>query len=311
MRVTGSIRRLIVRAAIALPLVAAAGCEHKGLVEREPEAAARVVVDFGWAPAEAMRPEGMACLFFPSAGASGHYWRADCAPGGGVAYVPPGEYDVVAFNNDTRDVLFSSLEDFATVALWATPLIPDGALPVDGLPLCCQPDMVWTATAERFMVTGTAADTLRLAPRRATRTYHVEVDEIEHRESTVNYYFAITHLAQGYMPATGAAAGSDVAMGAALEPAGSDNLTGTLLNFGPGCHHIGPRLNVYMWLADGTRRVYSYVVAEQISSAPDSMDVWIKVKGPALPEVTPGGGTGTGGGFDVGVDDWEHVDIEL
>ena len=41
------------------------------------------------------------------------------------------------------------------------------------------------------------------------------------------------------------------------------------------------------------------------------MDLVIRVKGPTLPEMKPDTEGGSGGGLDVGVDDWDIIDIEL
>ena len=53
--------------------------------------------------------------------------------------------------------------------------------------------------------------------------------------------------------------------------------------------------------------MFEFGVADFISDAPDPLDVHISVKGVSLPSVEGGSGSG----MDVGVDNWDIIDIEL
>ncbi len=46
-------------------------------------------------------------------------------------------------------------------------------------------------------------------------------------------------------------------------------------------------------------------------NAPDPKNVLLKVRGLHLPEPEPSDTTDVGGGFDVGVEDWETIIIDL
>ncbi|MBD5267691.1 MAG: DUF5119 domain-containing protein [Bacteroides sp.] len=305
---------------LAVLAMTVAGCAHKDLIMPEPNApmGPPLTIEYIWDRQEQFRPEGMANLFFPVDADNGRYWRFDCADIGSVTYLPIGCYNVISFNNDTEHVRFSELEAFSTITLSAYPIdISDASgegLPVSGQPIYSQPDRVWVATSDNLNVTGIGEETIKLYPRRVTREYHVEVTDIENMASVASCYVALSDLAESYVPAEDMTAGRAVTMISQMSALDSSTMWGTVVNFGL-CNDVGQtRLSLYMWLADGTRKVYSFEVFEQIMSAPDPMNVVIKVKGPSLPVVTPGGGdsgNGGGGGFDVGVDDWDNVDIEL
>lgn len=66
-------------------------------------------------------------------------------------------------------------------------------------------------------------------------------------------------------------------------------------------------LSIYAVLRDGTRRVYERDVTETVRNAPDQTDVEIRISGIEFPEIETSEGTG----MEVGVDDWEVVEIEL
>lgn len=294
------------------------GCTHKNLND-SPDFIGRplVSVTYDWNTTESFLPEGMANLFYQTSSASGSYWRSDFRPEGGTVRMPAGEYNAITFNNDTENVLFSDIDNFSELTFSTSPIdignIPDDMLPFPPQRLFRQPDRMWSDTKTSIEIkSAILRDTVCFNPQRITRDYHIEMSDIENLKSALRYYAVISDLASSYLPASQESSGETVSMGGFMSPIDATTLSSTVTSFGMSEESTHSRLAVYMWLADGQHKVYHYDVTDQIVNAPDPMNVEIRVKGPSLPEITPGEGEGgSGGGLDVGVDDWDIIDIEL
>ena len=292
------------------------GCTHKELIEdigiiENP----LIAVDYDWNQAETTLPDGMANLFYPIDHDPGSYWRSDFRPAGGTVRMPKGAYDAVTFNNDTENILFSDIDNISEFSFSTSPIVI-GDIPAEQLPfppqkLYGQPDRMWCDIKREIEIRSTVAtDTVSFIPKRITRDYHIEMTDITNLQSALRYYAVLSDLTACYSPIKQRQTGPAVSMGGFMSPLDSSSLSSTVTSFGMASDSPHSRLAVYMWLADGERKVYLYDVTDQILQAPDSMNLVIRVKGPSLPEIKPGEGGG-GGGLDVGIDDWDFIDIEL
>ena len=150
---------------------------------------------------------------------------------------------------------------------------------------------------------------MTLAPRPVTARYTVIVSDISNLSSAAQMSMALTGLAPGYIFATDSLVNIPATIPGPLAPSGADSASGTLLTFGRAPSAAANTLALYFWLRDGTNKLFEIPVRSQIDAAADPLNVTIRVSGVALPAVGASGGTGSG--MDVGVDNWEIIDIDL
>lgn len=303
---------------VPLSICVISGCRHKDIVEDIGQVGLPLVnIEYDWASTELFRPDGLANLFYSTHPSSQSYWRSDFRPSGGAMRLPSDQYNVVSFNNDTENIVFSDIDIFDKFTLSTSEIdtsgIPDDQLPFPPQKLYHQPDKMWATLRRNIDIENVSkGQIISLSPRRITRDYHVEMTGIEHLESALRYYAAISDLAPEYKMASLTQTGKASTIGNFMQPVDNSTISTTITNFGVNKESEHQHLAVYMWLADGARKVYLYDITEQIMEAPDSMNLVISVKGPSLPEITPGeGGSSGDGGLDVGVDNWDFIDIEL
>lgn len=302
---------------IPVALCGMTSCTHKDIIEDIGQTGLPIVnVEYDWAPTEIFRPDGLANLFYSSHPESQSYWRSDLRPNGGSLRLPSDNYDVVAFNNDTENIIFTDIDNFDTFS-FSSPQINTSDIPEDQLPfppqkLYQQPDRMWAALSKDINITETSSpQTITLSPRRITRDYHNVMTGIENLESAIRYYSVVSDLSHKFSIANHCQTGPACSIGNFMQPVDKSTISTTITNFGVNRDSEQQHLAVYMWLADGSKKAYIYDVTEQIREAPDSMNLVIRVKGPSLPVITPGTGGGGTGGMDVGVDNWDIIDIEI
>lgn len=292
-------------------------CDHKELtIGPNPNDGALVKVEYSWSPTEPFRPEGMANIFYSTSRPHSGYWRYDCSPEGGATRLPADTYHVVSFNNDTENVIFEGIESFEALTFSTlrenTNGIPDNQLPSPPQKLFRQPDRMWSASECDVALGTDPSSSVILNPHRITCDYHLRVVEIGNLQSALRYYAAVSGLAGEYKMAVFSPAGDPVTMGGMMTPIDNSTIGVTITNFGLYPDTESVELSIYLWLADGSRKIYRYHIMEQIITAPDPHEVVIEVRGPELPEIKPGDNPGgSGSGIEVGVDDWDVIDIEL
>lgn len=277
-------------------------------------------VDPRWNLASEAAPEGMAYVFFPLA--SDGQWRFDF-PGrrGGAVDLPPGQYRMLAFNDDTSAMIFSDDDSFSgiSVSCRETSLPDSAAFPT----ACITPDMMWTDAID-FVELGDKSLTytaggdsstvlsdslvLPVYPRKAIADYAYIVEKIGNISSARRFAASLSGMAPGIRLADGHRLSGNIAnpLGATQGP--DSSLVFSWHAFGPPDNPVDPNiLCIYVWLTDGTHNVYKFDVTDQVRSAPDPMNVLIRVPGFDLPEVEPV----PGGAFDVSVDGWNTIVINI
>ena len=275
-------------------------------------------VNFDGSRAPGAHPEGMGILLYPTSGHS--HWRYNLRPSGGTIEVADGHYDLITFNNDTEDVLFENDGAYATLcAVTREASLTDGlsltyggAAPPRGRdadqPVMAQPDMMW-----RVLLPGLAVvrnDTVTLAPEPVVATYTITVDSVENLESAAQMCMAVSGLSVARVLADSVNVDWPITVPGSIARLQSASLRGQMLTFGDCASARSNTLFLYFWLRDGQKRLYQFDVSAQVASAPDPMNVDIRVARLQLP-VTQTPDSGEDAGMDVGVDNWETVDIEL
>ena len=234
------------------------------------------------------------------------------------AYTPAGHYRVpdgiIRFFDDKSLSGFyvstseGNLSDGITVSRGvAQPPRPYAA---SGERVLTQPEMFWVSVVRDVEVPSLTPppDTLDMSPLPVVARYEVTVDDIENLSSAFAYSMSISGLAAGFRFDTFSRLDEKVIVPGPLEKRSSTSIAGSLLTFGmPERLPHTSVLSLYFWLRDGSKLMFEFGVADFISDAPDPLDVHISVKGVSLPSVEGGSGSG----MDVGVDNWDIIDIEL
>lgn len=294
------------------------GCIYDDLPPCPPEDGERFVVRQDWSEAEAVTPgfampEGVTVQLY--ADGSARWWRFLTPPDGGEVDVPDGRYSIATFNNDTHDIIMTGNESFATLTAYTTEgslLSPagksyeGGAEPPRHNPeesVRREPELLYAGTAECELNSGHREVTI--AEHRLTGIYSMRVTGVTHSEGIAGLSMSLSGLSGARRIADGERVGNPVTIAGHLKVADTGTLEGRLQNFGPAGGEVTHTLSVYVWLRDGSKIAFGYDVTGQITAG--RLDLDIEVAGMELPEVEDP----DIGGMDVGIDNWENVDIEL
>lgn len=302
-------------------LLMASGC---GLIfdDLPPCPEQRVRIDFNWDYAgnpSFYPPDGMTVLCYPVDGED--YWRYELPTEGGEVTLPYNSYNIVALNNDTRNINHINEQTYGgamvytqattvTASLFreqnaAEPPHPDQVQPIrreaDMMYVADHGDTIHHIQDEDLLLT--------LYPRQFTPNYQIIVDSVENLQALSTAAFALSGLSGAKYIADGQRIGTPVTFPGTLAVSGDRQLSGNVVTFGPTSVPHKNILCIYIWLRNGEKYVYMYDVTDQIDSSPDQMNLTVRVGGFTLPNI-PDSGNNVGN-LNVGIDNWITVDIEL
>lgn len=272
-----------------------------------------VHIGFDWDAAyNAELPTGMAVLFYDNH--SPDWWRFDVSSYGGYAGLYPGTYSAVSFNNDMSNAVVSGYDSAGSLFVTtretrlvdaATPALKGAAPPrTSEEPVHAQAGTVYAATlADDLALTGNT-DVI-FSPRRITPRYRIIIDNVVNASSAAEVTVGLSGMSAGIYMYTGERSDVSVTVPGRLDISG-DVFEGELSNFGPAPENSGNLLSLYVWLLDGKKQVFTFDVSDTVGSVPPGADLAIRISGIKLPEAQ-----GSTGDMQVGVDNWEYVDIEL
>ena len=311
-----------------LPGVAAlllAGCEHKELCYDHPHVVSLQVV-FDWSEAPDADPESMSLYLFPKQGGEPQRYEFIGRSGGEIR-VTAGSYDAVCLNSDTEGVVYRNTERHGTfeVSTRTTDLLASSitglgvrsdnaprAEGTEGERIAMTADMLWSDSGQDItLMESYEIPTVTFRPEISVCSYRVEITDAENLKYVKGLSAALSSMAGGVLPASGAASAERVTHPFEMRATDGDTgLEGELRVFGH-CPDTQGRhtLIVYAILDDGNKVSYTYdaeEVTRQIHEAPDPQNVLIRLKGLPLPEPVPGGG-----GFQPSVDEWDEIDIGI
>lgn len=305
-------------------------CQHKDIACPGLDAGDGIKVLFDWTSTPDAAPDGMTVIFFPL-DADGRIWHFEIAGReGGRVKLPCGHYIVLAYNNDTYDIYFRDTGSISTYEAYTlSASMPDASsVPLPDEPLRRQPDEMYSAMATDLHVTpcgityvssgrpegdclkGCSQSVLRLYPRRITCRYTCMVEDVENISSIRSIEAVLTGMAPAETVADGVPCTGSVAVPFKMSLDGDDGLCGRFNSFGRN-EGNGNMLMLYVRLKNNDKKLFKVDVTSQAVNAPDPKNVLLKVRGLHLPEPEPSDTTDVGGGFDVGVEDWETIIIDL
>ncbi len=279
-----------------------------------------------WGDAPDASPEGMAYFFFSVQG--GQPWRYDL-PGreGGVIDLPDNDYNFLCYNNDTYHVRFEEDHGYDKYVAYTTELHTKYALPSRSVsssetPVEC-PDMMWGCSCRHVNLSplrleyGNSPEALTITPERIlplaqkqlTARYSFDIYDVKNLDGVRVMSAMCSGLAGAINLACGQKENYPVRMPSAAGRADSTTIAGEFICFGiPEEPTVDNYLSLMVTLTDGRKFNYEFEVSDQIRRSPDPLDVHIKIYGLELEESEPGESTG---GFNVGVDNWVNVVINI
>ena len=274
-----------------------------------------VRIDFDWSLSPDSHPEGMGVFLYSTADES--YWRFDLRPSGGFITARNSHYNILTYNNDSESTIFVNNGDYHTIAATTrTAQLADGfssetaiAQPPRGKSsgqlIMEEPDMVWTDAFPNRTIESTDAITFK--PQKVVAVYKILVDGIENLASASQFSCSLSGLSAAYSLGDKTKMDFTATIPAKLTQTDAQSISGTLHTFGTSPSATENWLAVYFWLRDGQKVMFQFDVTSQIHNTPNPMEVYINLSGIKLPPVE----SKPEGGMDVGVDNWEIIDIEL
>ncbi len=295
----------------ALALVVAfseSGCRQKELYlpeEIHPEVENTIVeIEFLWTKAENAMVEGMSTYFFPLS-QGGKIWSFEIAGmhGGPVALFP-GDYSLVAVNNDLPGVDLSA-DLTASSATVNARYNNDGSLRPSG--------MIYGSIIDNAQVTSDPCQTISVTPDSLATVYNILLKDIRQQEDIESIYACLSGVAVSLT-----ISGRHTSMESACINIPIDMVSGTMsgsvtgLGTPSGSPHF--ELTLYATLTDKRRiaKSLTFDITDQVVGAKYPRNVFIILQGidfhgeePDTPD------DGEDVGMDVAIDGWSHISIDL
>lgn len=294
-------------------------CRHRC---DEPSGRTGVTIESDWSECADAQPQGMAYIFFSDAEAQ--YWRFDFqGTDAGSVMLPEGRYSFASFNDDTYHTVIDG-SSYSSLRAYTWP----AHLPHDignGQPVAESPDMLW-GCAYRFVsllydkliyvqsdsdesVTHPVVSPdfiLTAYQRQITPRYRLTISDVENLSGVRSMKAALSGMAGEYFFDGGHKGSDPVTMTFNPEAADSTTITGRFSTFGlTELNDVSNNLYLFVILKDGRAFIYSFDVTDQVQGAPDPMAVDILLRGLVIER------SDTPGGFDVAVDGWVTVNVNI
>ncbi len=294
-----------------------------------------------WSKCRNPDPEGMAYLFFPADGSP--VWRFDFqGMKAGEVSLPEGKYNVISHNDDTSSILFYEKDgydgytaecldgDLGFMAESRGEHIDAPPLARAGEPVKRCPDMLWGVAYCDFelqegRLSYMPVGEIPVQPSDAEVTvsedmvvvmyqqplvarYDYRIENVENLDGVARIRAALSGMAGSLDIPSGRRGPEAVTLPFVASASGKDMITGNFFSFGLPSGTEDPNiLSLYVWLRDGRKFSYEFDVSEQVRNAADPMNVSIVVRGL---RIEPSDMVG-GGGFDVSVDGWQTVVVNI
>lgn len=266
----------------------------------------KVAVEFEWNDAKYADPQGMTVLFFP-ANSESKSWRFDISGrNGGEVELLPGDYNVLAFNNDLPGIEFSDQNDFDLFSAVARSMSDSIAFPTG---------ILYAANSRSFRVFNHNGKRhlIRLAPDSLATVYHIRLDSVSGTERIKTASAMIKGIAKSVCLQLECNSIETCCVSAPLsiDPNCKTRLQTTTTGFGnPDIPHPTITLEI---VATTSHAKYSksFDVTDQVMNSNNPKDVYIYIQGLDIPAADsptdPDGNPNVG--IAVGVDGWQLIEI--
>lgn len=331
-------RDLIVAFCLLAFLLLLSGCRQKELVYPE-SSLIDITIRFDWSHSQGGSAKGMTVIFYPE-NDEGRIWRFELSGDqGGVVSIPLGDYRMLAFNNDTKYISYNGVSnpDTYTASTSATyPDWPDSVL--DKFPQLSDymnyhsPDPLYSGIVDSVEISlcsvryisesettsGDIGENVKecgnhvikcmIYPR--TSNYTCIFKNVENIEGVSRCYCVLSGFSISELIASGRLLSDEAAYTFAASVIDND-IKGSTVAFGSAPDKGDKYLYLICVMRDGVVKAYRYDVTDQIKNSIDVRNVIIVIEGLVLPVVNPDSPDDGDTGFDVDVNDWEDVIINI
>ncbi len=286
-----------------------------------------------WDMSPDANPDGMSFVFFDPK--EDYPWRFDFANKyGGSVDIPCGNYGVITYNNDLKSIITVNEYNYSSFTMITPPSgLYNGLGAVAGEilgettfndePVRKFPDKIWCDAVQhlQFDPTRTIWTTdsgkevsmsppeLIMHPQQQTATITVTVLHVSNIVSIKRMCAWLSGLPGELRPASISTESNHVTHPFSIYKDGDNRLVGTLNSFGSADNITSTNtLCLKFWLKDGSEKQCEFNVTDDIKASPDPFNIHIIIDKIDLPLVE---GDQDGGGFDVSVDGWPTIEIDL
>lgn len=295
-------------------------------------------IDNDWDGDPYASPEGMAYIFFPFEGSEP--WRFDF-PGreAGDVMLPPGRYAFVSHNDDVSNVMFGEEGGYGKYEAYtpAADLLSGISGAERGLSLPSRkssdemvircPDKLWGCaygsvalhydgvdfithgmTSPEDVVCFSPDFILTVYQRPLTAHYVFRVEDVENLGGVSSMSASLSGMCGSLFIAFGEKGRYPSTLSLKAEKLGPMLVGGEFYTFGiPPLPERPNILSLFVVIKDGRRFCYEFDVTGQVRDAGNPMEVMIVIRGLSIEKPENGGE----GGFDVSVDGWETVVVNI
>ncbi len=278
-----------------------------------------VIVEYDWTEApDAHDIDGTRVYFYRSDDGSNSFTTTFSGMNGGKIYIDSGNYNVVAYNNDTEKLIWRGQEAISQLETYTRSASLTEELPgytyehIDNLVLT--PDRLWSGRIDNVNITTTDTTIITIKPQKQTYEVIWQVTGIRGANRVSACAVSITNvggslLIDGYRPNNNESVISGI--GRHIGNKNNDKTTGGFngrfetfgCNFNNDCRHI---FSIYCWSAGGNIKA-SYDVTNQFHVIHNDKKIYINID--ADFEI-PNNGENQGG-FNPEVGNWGEINQDL
>lgn len=284
-------------------------------------------VIFDWTDAPKANPSVMSFIAYPKGGGQGVEFGFTKKTGGEID-LAAGEYQSLAFNSDTENLLnrgdswdaFEIYTPETTLTKYsklfsASRSVPRGA-GSESEPVVEEPDMLWTGSAAEMPPAGNnEMETATLLMQPSVFTYRFVITNVANLEFVTDIMATLSGMSESMFPSTGKPSDTHCIIPVSVKGDGKQTITCTVRSFGhcPQQEIASHHLVVYARLSDGSKWYYDFdVTGELHGSAQTEIDedgnVLIVINLDELPFPTP---ISSDSGLHPNVEDWNEVNVDI
>lgn len=245
-------------------------------------------------------PENMHLLFFPAGG--GNLILDYVESTGGMIRLQEGDYAVLTFNDNTEHIYFRGKQSYTTIEAYVKQITPKRfTTPRAGEVIIDQPDSLYVAATDNFNVHPSPHIlVLEKAPISYVRQIPFTFRSVRGMQYLSGIEITVDNLAQSIILYSGEPSQQTGTVLPRYSISG-DKITGYFTTFG---HYYSPQIKhtfTITFLYDGKPIVKQYDVTHMMDTY-DRIDITDNITFDPIDNP---------GGFNPGVNDWEHEDVEL
>ncbi|MCM1354981.1 MAG: DUF5119 domain-containing protein [Staphylococcus sp.] len=307
---TGIVTRLAAMAVACVMTVVLTGCEHKDLCYDHSHSA-EIEIRFRWEQAPDAEPNTMVVNFFSLDGKHVAV-REFSSRDGGVVKIEAGEYRILFHNGEMESVreLVDNFDYYSLQTIEEALLAPMSRVDMPPRPsvsskepVRSKAETIWAGRHDYVLVErNKPGQFIELYPEEVTASYTVEVVNVKNLRDNIDISAALSGLSERLNISSVSAAGVPVTVPFEVRRKDSSTLEAAFVTFGhcPDDNNVRHIMSIYT----SSKKYFNFDVTDQVHTAPDDKNIYIRIDGLTLPEEADG--------LTPSINDWDEVEnIEI